>query len=60
MGTPTREKTERNKNIYEQRMLKGITLQSLGKKYNLSRERVRQIVNRYKFKLDADKTLDKN
>ena len=47
----SKEKSSRNKIIYDQRVHQRKTLRAIGEKYNLTRERVRQIVqsqkNRY-------------
>lgn len=52
------ENPERNASIIKERFLSGATLQSLGDKYGLTRERVRQICNSYiKYAKKCDKDL---
>ena len=47
---------ERNKEMHNLRKNRGMTLTAIGKKYGLSRERVRVIVNRIE-ELNADKDI---
>lgn len=47
MGTDNKKKTERNTEIYES-YLNGMGITEIGKEYQISKQRVSQIISRYK------------
>lgn len=60
MGVPTRPKTERNVKIVKLYCDGGLTFEQIGRIHNLTRQRVQQIISKYRLQQAKVKSLDKD
>lgn len=60
MGIPAQPKPERDAKVIRAYFDEGKTLEQVGRRHNLTRQRVQQIVAKYRLKKAEVKSLDKN